>query len=163
MFRIRYYDQFIHPDTFAGKGWRGLVIRMLNWVRWKLETAVQRRVLNLYMREIGDLQKGKALRRILDLDVQAERLEKERTSPKQLPIEDYEMPTEVLERGSKYLDGAVKTKFESGEDRPKPIDDLAERYGGTRRQVRYSRGRKFTLLDPDGDFEPISNVRELVR
>lgn len=46
---IRFQEKFIHPDHFRGKGWRGLFIRFLNFLRFTLEVLVQKRILMLNM------------------------------------------------------------------------------------------------------------------
>jgi hypothetical protein len=50
MFHIRYYSDTYHPHKFS-KGVLGLLIRTLNWIRWRTEVLVQRLVLSYLARE----------------------------------------------------------------------------------------------------------------
>jgi hypothetical protein len=156
MFRIRYYDQVMHPDHF--KGFLGGVIRALNFIRWRLETLIQLLVLR-YLSNEGALPKAKRveLRRMFDLDVSAEKLEKEQTSPLVPKVERNEAP-----RAERYQAGAQTTAFDVAHAvendlpaRPKKMDNMIAAYGGGRERS-YSRGRRFTA-DPEGDFEPMED------
>lgn len=132
---------------------------MLNFVRWKLETLVQYAILVAITRDGNvDPAKRDVLKRLFSLDVRAEKLEKERQSPQLLPYEDYELPQLIAPRSDKYADGRSQNRLESLPDRPSTLDALAARYGGGQRQVRYARGRRFTIMDPEGDFLEVPKV-----
>lgn len=159
MFRIRYYSDVIHPDHFAGKGLLGAAIRALNWIRWKTETFVQRLVLRALSRD-GALPKSRVevLRKVFDMDVAAEKLEKERTSP--LLEKAERPPSPPPTRSERYADGRQKSAVDVAVNvdkdlpvRPKRIDDMIKRYGAPGREKSYGRGRSFNLT---GDsFEPL--------
>jgi hypothetical protein len=156
---VRYYDKIIHPDHF--QGFLGFWIRVLNSVRWRMEVLVQRLVLR-YLAKEGALPKERRadMKRVFDLDVQAERLEKERTSPKTQKVEEPAFPP--ITRSERYADGrqtsaidvavAVENDFPV---RPKRLNNLIASYGAPGREKHYAKGRMYTSGDPDGDFEPL--------
>lgn len=174
MFRIRYYNKVFHPDEFRDGGWRGFVIRLLNSWRWRLEVVVQRQVL-AYFTHKHKLTKsrGRELRRAFALDVASERLEKEKTSPL---LQTLEVESATPTHSGRYAYGAAPPSFgppaplpiQRGTApsaatiatpqlpvRPLPLDNLAAAYGGDPRARRYARGGRYTVLDPEGDFEEI--------
>lgn len=161
MYRVRYYDRMIHPDHF--RGLRGWYVRALNWVRWKLETYVQKQVLK-YLAATGELpaeRRGELLR-AFRLDVKAEKLQKEQTSPLHEPVEQ-EIAETPRTRAERYAEGAVRTKLDAldpEEDgrpqRPQRLDDLIGRYAFSNRAKKYARGRAY-LADPEGNFEPVED------
>lgn len=167
MYRVRYYNQTFHPDHFRN-GARGWFIVCLNWLRWRLETYVQRNVLKWLAKNGGiPAERMGALSRIFNLDVKAEILEKETTSPKTLKVDEYELPQFIPTRAERYKDGAQRSALNDAKaeadaeglpNRPVSINDMAARYASQPRQRRYARGRKFTLLDPDGDFESVPSA-----
>ena len=160
MFRVRFYDQTFHPDRFNVGFW-GLVIRSLNWLRWRLEVYVQKLVLG-YISKTGAVPSDRAhqLRKMFDLDDRAERLEKERTSPKIQPVE---VPiVDAPLRADKYAGGAQSSlidqvvEAETGvPQRPTKLDNLIGMYAPALRAKSYARGRHYTTGDPEGDFEPV--------
>lgn len=163
MFRVRYYDQAIHPDQFHG--WLGFWIRALNFIRWRLETFVQRLVLR-YMSNQASIPKEKRFefRRVFDLDIAAERLQKEQTSPKTQRIELPQVPN--AQRSDRYANGRQKTAVEEAVAdandaplRPKRMDNMIASYAAPDRSKRYGKSRSFTA-DPEGDFEPLDEVKE---
>lgn len=157
MFRVRYYDDVIHPDHF--RGWLGFWIRVLNTIRWRLETLVQRLVLR-YMAKTTNLPKERhaELSKVFDLDVAAERLEKQRTSPL---FERLEPPsTTPITRSERYVDGRQKSALDVAATvdkdlpvRPRRIDNMIAIYGGPGRDRHYGRGRQFQL--GEDAFEPL--------
>lgn len=160
MFRVRHYDQTIHPDHFQ-KGVLGRWIRVLNWCRWKLEVYIQRLTIKYLSRE-GALPKErvKSLMRTFDVDVRAEQVERLQTSPS---LGGVEIP--LIARADAYRKGAGRSvldqaKVEADKDilpiRPQSIDALAARYAHESRSKRYARGKRFSVGDEDGDFEPVS-------
>lgn len=155
MYNIRYYDEKIHPDHFKG-GLRGLVIRALNWVRWTLETVVQKLVLKELAKRGGlPRMKVKTLLDTFKLDVRAESLEKDQKSPL-LEVEEPPPP-----RAERYRQARPSKILEMMRDdqglpeRPKPLDNLVGQYAFNSRAKHYARGRRFLTSDPDGDFEPL--------
>jgi hypothetical protein len=161
MYRLRYYDEAYHPDHFK-RGMRGWFIVVLNWIRWKLETYVQKQALKFFT-ENGGLPRDrvKELLRTFHLDVQAEKLEKEQLSPL------YAVAAEAAEtprsRAARYTEGRKATMLNDltppGEDqpvRPKPLDNLIGQYAFGGRATNYVHGRRF-LADPEGDFEPLES------
>ena len=161
MFRIRYYDKMLHPDHFK-RGLLGRCIISLNWVRWKLETFIQRLVLKFLARHDGVSKTEESrFREIFLLDVEAEALQKKQTSPL-LPLRRDE---ETQPRASRYEGGRFKHLAENTiateeneqlPNRPIPIDDLIARHGvAPPRARRYAKGRvRFTMRE-EGDFESV--------
>lgn len=164
MFNVRYYEQVIHPDHFRRGGGLGLSIRVLNWLRWKLETAVQFLVLHFLARK-GALPATK-VRNLVDnfrADVAAEKVVKLQTSP---DVVRDEAP--LGQRADKYAAGAFASVMEDArvEDenlptRPQPIDDLIARLGHETRSKRYSRGHRHVLSATEDDFEVVTSPRTL--
>ncbi len=161
MYRLRYYDQVIHPDHFTGfSGWW---IRVLNLVRWRLETVVQRLAMGYFAKHGGvPKTRQREMKKVFDLDVAAERLEKEQTSPLVQKIEQPASPP--ITRSERYADGSQRSAIDVAvaveEDlplRPKKIDNLIASYGGPGRERHYARGRRYTTGDPEGDFEPLED------
>ena len=164
MYRIRYYDQSFHPDHFhRGLGVLGVAIVALNWLRWRLEVFVQLLVLRALSR-IGGFPKDREdeLRRTFKLDDDAEKLEKERTSP--LHETSVEQPRPPFERAQRYQEGSISTSLDvavavdRGEEtkmRPSKLDNLIAMYGPNLRAKKYGPGRRYLVGNPDGDFDPI--------
>ena len=152
MYRIRYYNQVIHPDRFSSRRFLGFLIVSLNWLRWKLETIVQGLVLR-YLAQAGNVpdKDVKGLIRSFRLDVKAEEIEKERTSPL------FDSPPEPpVSREERYVDarlpsvleGAIAEKV-TAPDRPFPLDNLIGQYGYNRRSKRHVHGRRFQFGGED--------------
>ena len=160
MYRIRYYDQVIHPDHFQGKGALGWSIRVLNAIRWWIETLVQRLVLRHLAQDAAlPKQRMAELRRVFDLDVAAERLERQQTSPLLERLETPKIPN--VSRSERYADGRHKTALDVSVAvendmpvRPTRLDRLIQSYGAPGREKHYGRGRRFTLADEDA-FEAL--------
>jgi hypothetical protein len=150
MFRIRHYDRFIHPDAFRDGTWRGRMIRVLNWIRWKLETFNQGLVLKhlIYQNALDKEREGELLRKFR-IDAKEERIRKEMTSPLAPVVSAEEMST-VMDAT------ALGTLFRQTEVgvRPAPIDALANRYGRNDRSKRYARGKLY-MVSADDAFEPV--------
>lgn len=158
LLHVRYYDQNFHPDEFRRRGWRGSLIRFLNWVRYWLETLLQRVLVSLLLREGGvpakrgrlfvgefwkDVDREQAFMRanspLVEKDPEAEVLGDERTDPRRL----------------RHTKGRVQLPVESNvPDRPKPLDEMVSRYGGTTRARSYGHGQ--TIVREDDGFEPLS-------
>jgi hypothetical protein len=140
MFRVRHYDKYIHPDHFQ-RGVLGKVIRVLNWTRWKLETVTQRLVLEYLNREEKlDKESSSKLIQKFELDVQAEKVEKKRTSPL-APF--FQAPT-PLRRQEEFVE---PTKVASAS-----IEDMVLRYGNRTRARRYGLGHRRLVYD---EFEAV--------
>lgn len=162
MYRVRYYDQLIHPDSFKASGWRGALIVALNWVRWQIETFIQKQVLLFYI-EKGELPKERkgSLLDTFRVDVQAERLQKEATSPLREPMPDLAQPSRGRE--GRYEEGTKSTaldawaKEEGLPDRPKSLTNLIGMYAPNIRAKKYARGRRFLVMNPEGDFESLED------
>ena len=158
MYRIRHYDLFIHPSKFVGAGWRGVAVRALNWVRWKLEVLVQRLVLGVLASRGGfSPEEKQGVLRAFHADVRLEEIEKERT--------EVAVPVEVTERADRYL-STFRSELEkeagavTAPQRPIPLDDLASRYAQGSRARRYARGRKHTVTNDESDCEPLAKRSE---
>lgn len=165
MYRVRFYDHAFHPDEFKQGGLLGVTIVVLNWLRWRLETFTQRLVLRFLTKRGGlPRERESALRRIFDLDVRAERLAKEQTSPLNQPVaEDVDL-LRATSRAERYAVGGFARGIEQAHVaegglpvRPTGLHDLASRYGSPPRQRRYARGHLYNVGSPDGDFEPVGN------
>ena len=163
MYTIRYYSQQFHPDHFRCGGALGKTIRVLNWFRWKLETAIQRLVLRFFLKS-GELPAKDAvsIRKLFELDVRKEILEKEQTSPLFPSTIEDEAMRQLAARSDRYAEGRAPSALESVRKeegglpvRPSSFLDLASRYGSPPRQRRYARGHKHNVGDPDGDFIPL--------
>lgn len=163
MFKLRFYDQTFHPDQFKGAGFRGWVIRVLNWVRWQLETVVQRTVLR-HLSRVGHLSpmRAREMDRAFDLDVAAERLEKERTSPLYPSTQSPEAREAPTARSERYAAGAQRSALDAvtepptdAQGRGRRLDNLVGQYGADMRAKRYAHGRRYLVGDPDGDFETV--------
>jgi len=82
-------------------------------------------------------------------DVRIETLQRETTSPLLAP------PNEPVFQGGKIAPSVIAEPLPVDSGRPSPILGLVERYGHGSRSKRYSRGRNFSVGNPDGDFEPV--------
>jgi len=158
MYRVRHYDLLIHPAKFKGAGWKGVMVRALNWIRWKLEILVQRLVVDILASRGGFSREEK--RGVLEAfraDVELERIEKARTEVVTSP------ETETSDRADRYLASfREELEREVGRalpTRPVPLDDLASRYAQAPRARRYARGRKYTVND-ETDFEPMPKLNK---
>lgn len=86
MYEIRSYNESYHPDLFRGGGVLGLVIRVLNFLRWKLEVLVQYFALRYTMRRQNF--SPKSTQKVLEafrLDVIKEKVEFYERSPLRAP------------------------------------------------------------------------------
>lgn len=161
MYRVRYYAEQIHPDYFRGGGALGWAIRALNYARWKLETVVQLLVLKFLAKRGGlPVEKTRGILQTFRLDVRAEQIEKEQTSPLREQMEV------VIPRSQKYEEGrSIKTALEDASveeqglpARPMPLDNLASMYGGDARAARYGKGKRHTLAATEDNFEPVNKA-----
>ena len=153
MYRVRFYQDLFHPDHFR-KGARGLRIRALNWIRWKLETYVQKQVTR-YFAEQGDLSAHAAseLMRSFSLDVRAEELEKDRTSPLHVRPE---MPESA--RSERYVSSGIVAAVDDEAPvkiRPESLSNLIGQYAFPLRARKYAHGNKYRTTAPDDNFEPL--------
>lgn len=159
MFRLRSYDQFIHPDHFKNKGALGLYIRALNWVRWKLETYIQKQVVIAMARE-AQLPKPRVreLLHAFSVDVKAEAVEKEATSPLHPGLR---RAHEEMPRASRYAEPArepslmesVAENVHQAPLRPQSLENLVGMYAVQGRHQRYT-GNRRRVVDVD-QFEPL--------
>lgn len=164
MFRIRHYSEFIHPDQFKGKGALGLRIRLLNWFRWKLETYVHKLVVLALAREARlPKPRVKELLRSFSIDVKAEAVEKEATSPL------YPGSARVFEempRARRYAEPErretlaenVAEKSAQAPLRPQSLENLVGMYAAKGRHQRYT-GNRRAVVDVD-TFEPLISHAE---
>lgn len=163
MFRVRHYDQMIHPDHFRGSGFLGWAIVCLNWTRWRLEVFVQRLVVR-WLAKNGALPKGrvKELLKAFDVDAAAERLQKEQTSPTLHHEVEESYEQVVATRAMRYAEGTPKTITAATDQqnglpvRGQPLNELIGKFAFPIRAKKYSRGHRFHVANPDGDFEPMS-------
>jgi hypothetical protein len=148
----------IHPDRFKGSA-LGLLIRGVNFMRWKLETAVQRLVLRWMLKHHAvDAARAEQLKRGFELDVAAERLEMTQTSP--LRLEEQRMAGARAER---YAGGAgpVAVMEQAMRDemqlpaRPVSPQNLIAAFGGAQRTARYVKGQRRTLQADESNFEAV--------
>ena len=140
MWHIRYYDKTFFPARF--RGLLGVVIRVLNWIRWRLEVVVQRLVLEYLLREGGaPSAKAVSAREAFAVDVAAERLEEMRSH---LPQVDTPLPPR---------EDPIR-EYESGDElpvRPTAITNLVNAYSSGR-AAAYVKGKRKTLVE---DFEEV--------
>lgn len=145
---VRYYGEVFHPSRFRGKGWKGSVIRFLNWVRYRLETYVQFRVLMLGMESSGVAAVDKAERAKVAhdfwIDVRKEQLHSALLDPELVTaLPGSPSPDQLHLREHRYTTrrGAKSVQEEVGElPRPVPLDHLVARHGSDRREKRYGKG-----------------------
>lgn len=158
MYRVRYYSEMIHPDHFS-KGLLGWYIRVLNWLRWRLETCVQHNTLKYLAREGGlPKQRVGVLTREFALDVAQERLEKQQTSPR-APVQPAALaPT----REARYVESPspnvlleeAATREAGLPLRPRPLDEMVARHLDARAS-RYAKGRRFIHAVNEDDIIPV--------
>lgn len=135
MFRVRYYDQLIHPDQFEGR--LGFVIRALNWLRWKIEVLVQSLVVRYLIRV------NSAPRSVLDdfrVDVEVEKLQRDLTSPKRvrpLRVEPSERVVQKLDKPADKLGKILGSRSEQPV-RPVPLNEMIGKYALSGRGGRYA-------------------------
>ena len=159
MYHVRYYDKQIHPDTL--KGALGFFIFVLNWIRWKLEVFVQRLMLG-YLVKVGGIPRDKEvqLRRMFSMDVQSEKVDMIRTSPKTVTTQE-DFP--IIER-SGYSGGRFGNALASSDDesdgeqpvinRPGSIQDMIARYSAPKRVRGYASRHEYfvhDVVDDNGD------------
>jgi hypothetical protein len=163
MYRVRHYGQLIHPDNF-NVGALGFAIRSLNWVRWKLETFNQRLVLRYMVQDqVIDETRKKSIYKKFGIDVKAEKVEKELTSP---TLQAETEPVEMHLRAERYRQGghahaadkAVEEVAEAPPVRPFSLDELASRMTATGRAKRYIRDRTHPIVI-EADFEAVPPER----
>lgn len=132
-----------HPSSFRGKGWRGLAIRFLNWIRYRIETLVQYLVLSSSFEDENGKVDEKA-----KLNAQSEfrvAVERERLySRLQDPALATGVPSSPVDSGVLSREGRYVTrrgeKFVYEEEelvRPVPIDTLVSRLGSHGRDKKY--------------------------
>lgn len=158
LYYIRYYAEMIHPDRFKGS-MLGLLIRGINFTRWKLETAVQRLVLRWMLKHHAvDAARAEELKRGFELDVAAENLEMAQTSP--LRLEEQRMAAARAERYAQgggpgaVLDQAMHEEMQLPA-RPMPPQNLIAAFGGAQRTSRYVKGHRRTLQADESHFEVV--------
>lgn len=167
MYRIRTWgtaNKKVHPDHFK-IGLLGLSIRTLNWIRWKLETAVQYLALRYMLKHDPiDEDKQVSLLGSFRVGVAEERVRKAKESPSMsIPVEV--SAQEAAPRSVRYEAGSARTVMDQAvgalPERPEPLTNLIERYGHDSRSKRYARGRKQLVFgDEDGDFEKVQQAGE---
>lgn len=141
MFQVRYYSEVFHPSRFKA-GLLGLAIRVLNWLRWRLEVMVQRLVLKYFTRE--------NYRPELRKEVETRLLKKFRID------DNFERFKAQLEPNHNLLfseDGQPPTLDDEVTQQPlgyKDIGAMISRYGNKTRAKRYATrgyGRKILIED----------------
>lgn len=163
LFSVRYYSEMIHPDHFKGKGLRGRWIVFLNWLRYRLEVAIHRHTCAFIADNPAIAEsKVKSMFKQLDLDLKQDALERERLSPRTEEVLERPVPP-PQPRALRYNMPTVQRALEEMVEhetgvpqRPRKLDNLIGKYGmsGARAQ-RYVNGRRYTVQDPEGDFEPL--------
>ena len=157
MYRIRHYDTVIHPDQFKRSGWLGVLIVSLNFLRWKLEVFIQWLVVHWTLKS-GEVPKSQAkeLLRTFGLDVRAEALQKDQTSPLHQPVDMTPPPV----RADRYIAGTPKSALDVTvanakglPERPKSLENLIGQYGFPIRAKKYAGGKRFTVSEDS--FEPL--------
>ncbi len=145
---VRYYNDHFHPTQFRADGWRGVLIRVLNYVRYVLETVVQRLVLAaLTRRAAGAGIDAKAVVAKFWADVRGEY---------QYSKQPVQTPTILPPRSTPQGPSVPREVLRDhgvGDGVPKPLEGLASRYGSAR-AMRYGmpqRGRLvFEFEDDEG-------------
>lgn len=153
MHRVRYYSQLIEPSTF--RGLRGWWIRVLNRLRFWLESRIVRHVM-LYLAR-ADGVKGRRLgdfRKEFDKDLKEERqLLTKKREPISIPkVEELTPPGE---RAKRYNQPRKQEQVRSNEDQS---DVVFARYLEDGRRRRYV-SRQPRYMDPDGDFEEVADAK----
>lgn len=144
---IRYYEHFIHPSKVrAVGGVRSYVILALNWIRFWLETLVQRLLLGMISTEQKiEPEKHRAYLKTFWEDVRRD------VAGSATPLVLMEKPTGA---STQDIPPTVGTSLPI---RPKPLDDMAARYGAPGRARLYGvSGRK--LVFEEETFEPMDVV-----
>lgn len=145
---VRYYGEVIHPSRFRGKGWKGRVILALNWLRYKLETYIQYRILRLGMEIPGEAAVDRKERsKVVEnfwRDVKKEQLLSELSDPGLEPsLPGSQVPFEVPSRQQRYVMSRREKVVSEGVEElpsPLPLDNLIARLGSHGRDQRYGRG-----------------------
>lgn len=87
VYEIRSYNETYHPDLFRGGGVLGFAIRVLNFLRWKLEVLVQYLALQYWMRQQNfSLKSRQKVLDVFKLDVIKEKVEFYERSPLRAPL-----------------------------------------------------------------------------
>lgn len=157
LLHIRYYDQHLLPTLFVGKGWRGWAIRILNLLRYWLETFIQYQVLKLGIEAsmpTAEPEVKKAYLRAFREDVKVERRLLSEESPISSPS-----PSSLsifYKREERYKRGREERVIQEDEvstssSPPSRIDALASRLGQPTRTQRYGR----TTVVVEDEVEPV--------
>lgn len=159
MYEVRSYDQVLHPDLFKGGGVLGLAIRVLNFLRWKLEVLVQYLVI-LYGVRVENFSPA-VRKKVLDAfwyDVEKEKLAHTETSP----LRAFDLPKPA----DSYIsanDGSA-TPVVTPDDKPgEDIMELVKLFAPRKRGQRLTRTRYVPhdiLLESDTDSERPANGNE---
>lgn len=154
MYEIRSYDQVLHPDLFKGGGVLGLVIRALNFVRWKLEVLIQYLVIRYGLRkESADGHRTKAVCESFWYDVRQESAEFVAKSP----LRSFDLPHSV----DSSTGGVEVVRADHGpaSDMPgRPIDLLISRYGPRGRRLTRRYEAVDVLTDDDSESDTSEDV-----
>lgn len=150
VYEVRSYDQKLHPDLFRGGRVLGVVIRVLNFLRWKLEVFVQYLTLQYMMDEqkFSPTARKEVLKNF-KLDVIKEKVEFLESSP----LRALSLPT--IPSFDRAQDSApLVTPQQEAEDfgPGRPIEEFIERHApkSKRRLVRGAAPKDlFEALMPD--------------
>jgi hypothetical protein len=162
---IRYYDKFIHTDQLRLiGGWRVVLIIALNWLRYWVETLVQRLTLSVLLEREGVKKEHRS--KFVEVfwgDVRRERAIFEDTGrrvttaaegqkPEVLPTVDEPL---VVDRGSPVTFAVSKQK--EPPLRPQPLDEMVAKYDPNSRSGKY--GLNNVRLVVEG-FEAVTPSQE---
>lgn len=161
LLHVRFYAQHIHPNHFRGSGFRGFLIRVLNQIRYWLETRVQRLALGHFLRvsrengaTITPADATQTVRKFWEDVRSEEKLVQGKREP--------EIPEGValVPRSLRYHRGRTVLAEEQS-DVPKETGDITEmvrRYGAKPNQRRYGVQRK-VVMEAGDEFEAIPGVQ----
>lgn len=180
---IRYYTQYFHPKTFRGMGILGVAIRFLNWVRYWVETIVQRMVLSALVRSAKrdgvEFPRSKAratVRRFWE-DVDREDAYIRGEVSDEEAVEDLRIRHGVDPKSFRYLFGKSTTSHqdaapedtnvpvvegeepEEGPKRPRPLDQMMSRYSAPPKERRYALGGQRVVLEDEIEAVPTTEAQ----
>jgi len=148
LYRVRYYGYQYHPDLFKMEGWRGTLVRILNWVRWRIEVVVIGLVLEILAKKASLMPEDVSqIRRTHRAQLKRDEAEKEEN------IEPTVLATMLSERTE--IDAEPLTQTEPL--RKTSVLSFFERQTAEGRSRRYTGGRSFRVYPNDDAFEPVDS------